>query len=264
MKEVTPKVFLIGETVLCMPGFLGAMEELGAPDWRPTRRTVSHAEQLTEFAGKLCYMSFATDLNANLTRANARDQHTYIQEGIIAHKHGSVLEHSTVNLLFSHVSRVITHEIVRHRQGTAFSQVSGRYVRSSDFGYWVPTVIRDDAEAHDAFQRVVEETEDRTRELEQRLFDSPSLTFRVKKIITSALRRLIGFGKSSHILVTANHRALRHMIQVRTHESAEEEIRLVFGQVAEMMAARYGAIYADMKREFIDGHYQYTFDHEKV
>ena len=62
--------------------------------------------------------------------------------------------------------------------------------------------------------------------------------FGVKKEVTSALRRLAPIGLSTDILWTANVRTLRHVIEMRTAPGAEEELRLVFDRVAQIMQTR--------------------------
>ena len=58
--------------------------------------------------------------------------------------------------------------------------------------------------------------------------DEEGVPFHVKKEVTSALRRLAPIGLSTDILWTANARTLRHVIEMRTAEGAEEELRIVF------------------------------------
>src|SRR5438045_9291664 len=55
--------------------------------------------------------------------------------------HGSVLEHANYTLLLEGVSRSLTHELVRHRAGFAYSQLSQRYVDESDANFVVPPAI---------------------------------------------------------------------------------------------------------------------------
>ncbi len=244
-RVVSPKVFLIAETKQSVPGCGDFLEAIGAGEWgEQPRPDISDAEMLTEIAGKQCYMSFSTALNKNLTRTGTRGNAEYIQEQIIKTKHGSVLEHSSVTLAFVDVSRVFTHELVRHRAGCAFSQVSGRYVRTDEIAYFLPSVIRKDPEAasifHDAFsmmERLVKQLELATN------IDAQS--FSLKKTLTSAFRRIIGNGQANHIIFTVNHRALRNIIELRTSKGAEEEIRLAFLQVFEIVSKHYPAIYED-------------------
>jgi thymidylate synthase (FAD) len=71
------------------------------------------------------------------------------------------------------------------------------------------------------------------------------------------MRRLAPIGLSTAIGVSFNMRALRHVIEMRTSESAETEIRAVFGQVAEIATARWPALFQDFCRneggEWISG-----------
>src|SRR5262245_24717498 len=85
------------------------------------------AETLIEFAGRLCYRSWEPGLNPNVRKIRT-DRGEYF-ENLLASGHGSVLEHANFTFVFHHVSRVFTHELVRHRAGSAFSQESLRYVR---------------------------------------------------------------------------------------------------------------------------------------
>jgi len=64
-------------------------------------------------------------------------------------------------------------------------------------------------------------------------------------------------GLSTGIIVTTNHRNWRHLITMRTAAGAEEEIRLVFLEVANQMADLYPAIYQDMFNE--DGEVIFKF-----
>ena len=83
-------------------------------------------ERLAEFAGRLCYMS-----QKNPATRSTRD---YL-ENIKKQGHGSVLEHANYSLLLEGVSRSLTHELVRHRAGFAYSQLSQRYVDETDASF---------------------------------------------------------------------------------------------------------------------------------
>lgn len=259
---VEPKVYLIAETRMAYNGFPDFLESLNVREW--TTDSASDAEKLIEAAGKLCYLSFSTDLNKNLTRVGARNNYDYIQQGLISTKHGSVLEHASVTFAFMNVSRVFTHELVRHRAGAAYSQVSGRYVRSDDLGYWLPKEIRESYPARDTFQELFRYMERGVATLERIFGIDEMKDFTMKKKLTSAFRRIIGNGQANHIIGTFNHRTIRHLIELRTSRHAEEEIRLVFNQVYDLVKDRYPAIYADAKVEQVDGYGEITFENSKV
>lgn len=100
------------------------------------------SEVLTETAGRTCYMSFAKP------RPGGNSAYlTHIKEV----GHGSVLEHAVWNLLITGVSRSLTHELVRHRAGWAYSQLSQRYVDESVEEYVVPPDLREEVEAAESF-----------------------------------------------------------------------------------------------------------------
>jgi thymidylate synthase (FAD) len=274
-KFVEPEVFILAETKMnyddydpSVPGhgFYSFLKYLGVPNWETDAE--SPAEKLMEVAGKLCYLSFSTDLNKNLTKVGARSNYDYLQQGIIATKHGSVLEHATVTIAFMDVSRVFTHELVRHRPGSAYSQVSGRYVRTDSVDMFLPTVIAENEAATKVFQKATKQMEDNVMELVQ-IFKIDEMRtkeqFSLKKILTSAFRRIIGNGQANHIIATYNHRSLRHILEVRTSQHAEEEIRIAFYKLFKLVKAKYPAIYGDAKlSDLINGIPEVTFEHSKV
>ena len=59
---------------------------------------------------------------------------------IIKSGHESCIEHATVSFRLSEVSRVLTHELVRHRL-FSFSQRSQRYVKEDEPSYVIPEVL---------------------------------------------------------------------------------------------------------------------------
>jgi len=256
---VNPRAFLIAETKVDYAAMDHALLSLGVDGWASDGGT--DADVLTEFAGKSCYMSFDKSLNQNLTKVGGRSNEAYIQEGIIGNKHGSVLEHSTVTFFITDVSRVVTHEIVRHRAGTAFSQVSGRYVRTDEISYYIPRDIYDQGgEVLATFTDAFRQMEENNRKLVERSGIS-GMAFDLKKRLTSAFRRIIGNGQANHIVVTANHRAWRHMIEMRTDPHAEEEIRVIMSDVAQQLKDKFTTIYGDMDK---NEQGEWVFAHSKV
>lgn len=265
------------------------LKAVGAPDWQSVG---AHDEQggevLVEVAGRLCYRSFEAGLNKNVTKVREGNKE-YIGN-ILKQGHGSVLEHASVTFALVDVSRVLTHEVVRHRAGTAFSQESGRYIRIDDVGQFFPSALAGNAlrdlamsrgmsagEASiwgatqqkligDAFRIVSEDCEHAIKTIIDALrLDEPGTPFHTKKAVTSALRRIAPGGQLTNIIVTANHRAWRHMIAMRTAYGAEEEIRLVFHLIGHELKEHFPAIYQDMSLQLeADGTHSYVFNNGKV
>ena len=262
MKIVTPRAIIVGETAIVPEGMKEFLEAIGTPEWTTDAGTDS--EVIVEVAGKLCYMSFSTDLNRNLTRVGTRNNHDYIQKGLIETKHGSVLEHVAINIAFLNVSRVLTHELIRHRPGAAYSQTSGRYVRTDELSFWIPSCIDTDPVLRQIFITQAKSQEAAIEAMELHVGIDQMTDFNKKKELTSAFRRIAGFGHASNIMATYNHRALRHLLEVRTHESAEEEIRLAFASLFHSLRDRYPAIYSDAESEMVKGIEKITFKTNKV
>ncbi len=146
---------------------------------------------------------------------------------------------------------MFTHELARHRVGTAISQESLRYVRPKALHFWVPEELGEEQKAKMA--DAVERAEDAFRELETSV-PWDELPMDAKKRLTSALRRILPDGMATHVIWTANHRTLRWVIEMRTDPAAEVEIRMVFDQVAQICKKDYPLIYHDFVRtELRDG-----------
>ena len=253
MRVVEPKVFLIGESVAVYGeehGVTAYLNEIGVPSW--TTNCPTHAEGLIETFGRGCYRSFQPGLNPNVTKVREGNKE-YI-DNIIKQHHGSVFEHSTANFVFLHVSRIFTHELVRHRVGTAISQESLRFVRLDTLDFWIPPEISDNPAALAIFERALREDEANQQELARVLdLNSPNMPFETKKKLTSAMRRIAPEGLATMIGWTANFRTIRHVIEQRTDPSAEREIRLVFCKVADIVTKRYPNAFGDYQMEDADG-----------
>ncbi len=182
--------------------------------------------------------------STTITRVRT-DRREYLGN-ILAAEHGSVLEHANYTFAFRNVSRVFTHELVRHRAGSAFSQESLRYVRLTDIGFRIPPALEP---VRDQVVSLVEQLEDFQASAAEALgIDDEGVPFHVKKEVTSALRRLAPIGLSTDIIWTANLRTLRHVIEMRTAPGAEEELRLVFDRVARQMQAEAPHLFQDFAR----------------
>jgi thymidylate synthase (FAD) len=247
MHETTPRVFLIARPAVDLDGMRAYLESVGGATWLGGRRTQEQvdAELLVEFSGRACYRSWAPGLNANVSRVRA-DGRDYLRN-LIASGHGSVLEHASWTFAFHDVSRVFTHELVRHRAGSAFSQESLRYVRVTDIGFRVPAALEP---LRDRVVSLVEQLEEFQLDAAAALgIDDDGVPFDVKKEVTSALRRLAPIGLSTDIVWTANARTLRHVVEMRTAPAAEEELRSVFAEVAEVMLREAPTLFGDFTRE---------------
>lgn len=245
------KVYLISEPQLNWQGVFQWLEDLGAMPWalKFNRTKPKAGDGLAELGGRRCYLSFGTELNPNINKIR-EDQAAYIAN-ILASRHGSVVEHAQYTFAIEGVSRVLTHELVRHRAGTATSQESGRYVRlTEDIPFEHPDIfeghyeLKDEAldllEAMGRFQENVAKAHG---------LDDEGVPFHVKKEITSAMRRYAPEGRSNGLVWSANVRALRHIIETRSAAGAEAEIREFADRLALIMQTVTPLLFGDFKKD---------------
>jgi len=139
-----------------------------------------------------------------------------------------------------------THELVRHRPGTAVSQESLRFVRLADIPFWFPEWAREDEELMKRAGALLADMESFQRWMAGHFgLDDEGVPFHEKKHKTSFMRRFAPDGVATGLVWSANVRALRHTIEARTDPGAEEEIRLVFGRIGELMRAEAPALFGD-------------------
>lgn len=258
---------MISQPSIMRNGLNLLLETLGAPDWETD--APSESEELIEVGGRLCYKSFGTELNANLTKV--REGNAPYLENVLKVKHGSVLEHGHVTFVLVDVSRILTHEEVRHRAGTAFSQESMRFVRIDDMPIVPPelegplvklskivnSIKGADEDKHQEwgksmadqfwkrFQSIVRLAEDAIKDITHHL-DRPGVPFSLKKEITTELRRIAPHGIATNIMVSANHRAWRFMLEMRTAPGADREIRHIFQEIGRLLQVNFPNLYQDM------------------
>src|ERR1700680_1319055 len=228
----------------------GYLQDVGGESWLERRLgevegNPNGGELIVEFGGRACYRSWEPGLNPNVTKVRT-DQREYFAN-ILRSGHGSVLEHANYSFALRNTSRAFTHELVRHRAGSAFSQESLRYVRLADIGFRVPPALEP---VREQVLSIVEQLEEFQLSAAKELgIDHEGVPFHVKKELTSALRRLAPIGLSTDIVWTANVRTLRHVIEMRTAEGAEEELRLVFDEIASIMQKEAPGLFQDFTRE---------------
>src|SRR5262245_39321570 len=131
-----PTVYLLGRQFVAADVLARFLHEHSV-SWQTDTEVA--AEQLKEVAGRVCSMGFA--------RPRPGGNQAYLNH-ILEVGHGSVLEHAVWNFIFAGVSRSLTHELIRHRAGFGYSQLSQRYVDESVAEYVEPDCIARNPELH--------------------------------------------------------------------------------------------------------------------
>ncbi len=201
----------------------------------------SDGERLAEFAGRLCYMS-----QRNPANRSTRD---YL-ENIKKQGHGSVLEHANYSVLVEGVSRSLTHELVRHRAGMAYSQLSQRYVDETEANFVVPPAIIGDAALEGAWRAQIEAAQASYVGLVDQLMERYAWVadkVHRRKMAREAARGVLPNSTETKIVATGNARAWRTVLELRSSEGAELEIRRWAVAMVRLLAAEAPAFFSDFE-----------------
>ena len=167
-------------------------------------------ERTMALAARLCYSP--ADLAALQERVAASDIDAFIGK-IMSLGHQSVLEHASFTFGIEGISRVTTHQLVRHRLAS-YSQQSQRYVSHAEkFATVLPPSIAADEEAKRIFDFTTGVVHQAYRQLVE------------MGIPAEDARYLLPNATESKIIVTMNARELLHFFELRCCERAQWEIR---------------------------------------
>lgn len=272
-----PKVYLVAKSEIA-PGVVEFLEEEGLR-WPteelwgtkgPDKGTPSDAEQLTELAGRICYMSFGKKAGSKTNRDYLDNLLGRTPEGGFREgpAHGSVLEHANFTFLVTGAGRGFSHEQVRHRAGWAYSQLSTRYCDFErdeaedgtwDPGFTIPPLGQLDSstrqaieESHrralDEYKRVLGMIEDDLRGnpefmAELARYPERERSRMLRKAARGAARDVLPNATEAILVMTANARAIWNTIYLRASEHAEAEIRSVYVQVARIMEREMPSVF---------------------
>lgn len=227
----SPRVTLIGRPQFVEPAHLPVT-------WQGES---SDGERLAEFAGRLCYMSQHNP--ANRTTAE------YLQN-ILKQGHGSVFEHAQYVLLVEGISRSCSHELVRHRAGFGFSQLSQRYVDESHAAFVMPPAIQGDAGLEREWEQQVTAAQAAYVTAVEHLmarYDWVESKIHRRKMAREAARSVLPNATEVKIVVSANVRAWRTMLELRLGEGAELEIRRMAVEILRVLTTQAPHLFSDFE-----------------
>ena len=201
----------------------------------------SDGERLAEFAGRVCYMSQHNPAN--------RTTSEYLTN-IKRMGHGSVLEHAVYVLFIEGISRSCTHELVRHRAGFGYSQLSQRFVDESEAAFVVPPAILGNESLEDAWVTQVEAAQRAYIEAVERLREEYAWVenkIHRRKLAREAARSVLPNATETKIVASGNARAWRTMLELRTSDGAELEIRRMALACLRVLQAEAPAFFEDFE-----------------
>jgi thymidylate synthase (FAD) len=265
-----------GVALLARPNFnMGSMADfLGGFD--PSLRFTEYLDdptrlpdgaQLCKVAGQVCYMSFG--------RKRTFNEHAerYFNN-LKSSGHGSVFEHATFSLLLYGISRSVTHELIRHRAGFGFSQLSQRYVSGRMLRFVERPEYQDDEDLHSQFLERIERAASEYSFLTNRLLEmqqagvsilSAEVQTDLRKKVQQTARSVLPNETEAPIVVTGNARAWRHVIEMRASPHAETEIRELAVRIFLCLRLTDPVLFGDYTIEKLpDGTYTVKTEFEKV
>ena len=241
------RVYLVSKPQVDWSQVASFLADEGLPDVPDSIRAGDgEAEAIIEVSARLCYMSFGR---------GRRDIADFIRN-LLRSKDGSVFEHVNYGFVFTGVSRSLTHELVRHRAGFAYSQRSQRYVDETEGAFILPPALvaenggADDARAilQDALDAAASSYVELAAALDSAL---PRERFEKatdrRKAIRQAARAVLPNAAETKIFVTGNVRAWRHFIEMRATPFADAEIRALAVQVLEILRDESPLMFGDFR-----------------
>lgn len=183
------------------------------------------AEKLVEKAGRTAYLSF--------DKQRKGTEKAFIRM-LIKNGHFSVLEHAYATFRISGVSRAFTHQLVRHRL-CSFTQQSQRYVDESAFNYIEPESVRNDPKAHSIFTKFIGDAKRVYSELQRLGIKNEDARF----VLPNAVE--------SQIVVTANLREWRHIVELRGNPDAQWEMRKVAVEILKILKNHAPTVFEDFE-----------------
>jgi len=182
-----------------------------------------NAEKLIETAGRTAYLSH--------NRQTENTEKKFIKM-LLSKGHHSVFEHAYATFRITGVSRSFTHQLVRHRL-CSFTQQSQRYVNETNFIYIEPESIKEKPEAHAVFTDIMAKTKEAYLALQKLGIKNEDARF----VLPNAVE--------SQIVITANLREWRHIIELRGSKSAQWEIRFAVLEILRLLKQYIPNVFAD-------------------
>ncbi len=195
-------------------------------------------ERAIATAARLCYAPVGA---AELMETMPEERVRSVLTTIMSSGHFSTLEHASYTFAIDGVSRVLTHQLVRHRLAS-FNQQSQRYVKFKDgFPFVTPPTIAENAEADAAFRALM----DAAADAYQQLLDAG--------IPAEDARFVLPNAAETKIVTTMNVRELLHFFELRCCHRAQWEIQELACRMLELVRPTAPFIFMDAGAPCVHG-----------
>ena len=195
-------------------------------------------ERAIATAARLCYAPVGA---AELMETMPEERVRSVLTTIMSSGHFSTLEHASYTFAIDGVSRVLTHQLVRHRLAS-FNQQSQRYVKfKGGFPFVTPPTIAENAEADAAFRALM----DAAADAYQQLLDAG--------IPAEDARFVLPNAAETKIVTTMNVRELLHFFELRCCHRAQWEIQELACRMLELVRPTAPFIFMDAGAPCVHG-----------
>lgn len=208
-------------------------------DWA---EDVSHSENLVELAGRICYMSFGKRRN--------KKNYDFIRN-LINKEHDSVLEHASWSFIITGVSRSFSHQLVRHRIGFSFSQLSQQYKSHRKAPFLLPPLLSKYPSAKKEWEKIIRQIGNAYNDIldiltSKNLENDLELERKeIDRALKSAARSILPNATETKIFVSANARALRHFLRIRGAIKGDYEMREFAVELLKILKKEAPSIFSD-------------------
>ena len=183
-----------------------------------------HPEEVVAMASRLCYSP--SNIESLRKRIKTKDQKDFVEK-LMKMGHMSPIEHASFTFVIEGISRVCSHQLVRHRLAS-YSQQSQRYIsEEKGFEYIIPPTIKADRELKKYFKNFMVQAQRAYDEIVKRLHERGIRG----ELANQDARFVLPNAVETKIMVTMNARELLHFFRMRCCNRSQWEIR----QVAEEM-----------------------------
>lgn len=244
---MTLKTYIVNKPAFDVDAFLSFLRDEGTSWQRSSGAKL--AEELVEIAGRICYLSFGPD--------QSNTSNSEFVKKLIESKHETVLEHVSWTFLVTGISRALTHQLVRHRVGFSFSQLSQEYHDEIDNEPVEPPIIKNHPEIRNIWQYAIKTSKDAYRQIlnhleESNTFNDPSKSKKEQKqTARSIARSVLTNATETKIMVTANARAWRHFFEVRGSAPNNEEMRKLAARLLRHLQKEAPALFFDFSIQLL-------------
>lgn len=191
-------------------------------------------ERVIANSARLCYSDLGIDdLFTNYTD----EQNKNMIDSLMKVGHESPLEHISFTFGVEGISRSLSHQLVRHRIGSSYSQKSQRYVSEDGFSYVIPEDIKNNPSALHIFTETMEYIQLAYVDIADKLMSgycmqkpiedmsNDNLVRGLKKSAMENARAVLPNACETKIIVTMNARALLNFFNLRCCNRSQKEIR---------------------------------------